>query len=286
MRKISVLLFLVAASAARALSAFSGSLSVTPFTDREAVVVGAGATLILQTPGTYTATNWNISGELRLDAPGNYILVASSGAITINAGAKVSGPALGLGLPSSLSLTAHLALVPTAGFTFSGTTDRNVTISQSLTIPSTEPPPLVNISTRSTLSAGQTVTSGFVVGGKVPRMILIRAIGPTLATFGITNALATPTLTLSNAQTKQSWTNSGWNVNPSIFDFALPAVFRSVGAFPLPDSSRDAALNLMLAPGSYTVQVSGGAGEVLTEIYYVDETTVPPTVIPAPTPTT
>jgi hypothetical protein len=212
--------------------------------------------------------------------------VASNGAVTVNLGGKLSGPALSSPAPAIRPVPAQVTFLPSAGLQFSGAIEGNVTISQGLTIASSESPPLVNVSTRYTLNANQTLISGFVVGGKVPRMILIRAIGPTLASFGITNALATPTLTVANAQTKQSWTNSGWNVNPSLFDFALPAVFRSVGAFPLPDSSRDAALNLMLAPGSYTVQVSGGAGEVLTEIYYVDETTVPPTVIPAPTPTT
>jgi hypothetical protein len=43
-----------------------------------------------------------------------------------------------------------------------------------------------------------------------------------------------------------------------------------VGAFLLPNGSRDAATFLRLDPGAYTVEVNGGAGEVLLEIYYVD----------------
>jgi hypothetical protein len=45
-----------------------------------------------------------------------------------------------------------------------------------------------------------------------------------------------------------------------------------VGAFALTPGSRDAALLTTLAPGSYTVQVSGadgGTGEALVEIYEV-----------------
>jgi hypothetical protein len=140
-----------------------------------------------------------------------------------------------------------------------------VTISQGLPGIASESPPLVNISTRSTLVAGQTITSGFVVGGKVARRMLIRAIGPTLSTFSIANALATPVLTVINSQSNRVWRNDNWSP-----DVSLPGIFTSVGAFPLSPTSRDAAILLTLEPGSYTVQVNGGAGEVLTEIYYVE----------------
>jgi hypothetical protein len=45
-----------------------------------------------------------------------------------------------------------------------------------------------------------------------------------------------------------------------------------VGAFAVPDDSRDAVLLTTLQPGQYSVQISGGAGGsglVLVEVYEV-----------------
>ena len=50
----------------------------------------------------------------------------------------------------------------------------------------------------------------------------------------------------------------------------MASSFNAVGAFALPAGSRDAAVELTLAPGGCTVHVSpasGATGEVLIEIY-------------------
>jgi hypothetical protein len=127
-------------------------------------------------------------------------------------------------------------------------------------------PPLVNISTRATLAAGQVLNPGFVVGGSVPRRVLVRAVGPTLGTaFGVQGSMADPSLTVFRGNT-QIATNNDWGGGAP-----LTTVFGSVGAFALPLASLDAALVLMLAPGPYTAQVTGtGAGQVIVEIYFVD----------------
>ena len=52
----------------------------------------------------------------------------------------------------------------------------------------------------------------------------------------------------------------------------MASSFNAVGVFALPAGSRDAAVELTLAPGGYTVHVSpatGATGEVLIEIYEV-----------------
>jgi len=41
---------------------------------------------------------------------------------------------------------------------------------------------------------------------------------------------------------------------------ALQAAFNAVSAFPLSTTSKDAAVLLTLAPGSYTAQVNGAGG--------------------------
>jgi hypothetical protein len=128
-------------------------------------------------------------------------------------------------------------------------------------------PPLVNISTRAALPAGQILTAGFVVGGNVSRRVLVRAVGPTLATLGVPGAMANPSVSVFRGATQiQNATNDDWGGGA-----ALTAIFASVGAFALPVASLDAALVLTLAPGNYSAQVRGtGAGEVIVEIYFVD----------------
>jgi len=122
--------------------------------------------------------------------------------------------------------------------------------------------PLVNISTRATLAAGGALTPGFVVGGTAPRRVLVRAVGPALAAFGVSGPVAAPVLAIFRGG-EEIARNTGWTAN-------LAPVFAAVGAFALPAGSRDAALLLTLAPGAYTARIEGGAGEVLAEVYFVD----------------
>ena len=89
-------------------------------------------------------------------------------------------------------------------------------------------------------------------------------VGPKLAAFGVPGTLVDPKLELSSGTTKLTENDNGVATLAPIFD--------AVGAFQLDVGSRDAALLATLAPGSYTVQVSGvanGTGEALVEIYEV-----------------
>ena len=126
-------------------------------------------------------------------------------------------------------------------------------------------PPLVNISTRATLGAGQVLNPGFVVGGTTSRRVLIRAVGPTLTRFGVTGVMADPALAVFRGAT-QIAANNNWGGSATLVN-----TFAAVSAFALPLDSLDAALLLTLAPGAYTAQVQGtGAGEVIVEVYFVD----------------
>lgn len=125
---------------------------------------------------------------------------------------------------------------------------------------------LANLSTRAPAGPGDAVlTAGFVIGPGPAKPVLIRAIGPTLGSFGVTGTLADPVLTLFNGAGVQVAINDNW----------LPAdaaTFSRVGAFALPAGSRDAAIVTTLAPGNYSAQVSGqgtGTGVALVEVYEV-----------------
>jgi hyaluronate lyase len=128
-------------------------------------------------------------------------------------------------------------------------------------------PRLINVSARTVVGlGGDRLITGFVVVGPTPKTILVRAIGPTLAAFGVTGALADPLLELYSGSTKL-FANDNWS-NAS----ALAATATRVGAFALPSSSRDSALVTTLAPGAYTAQVTGAAGTTgvaLVEVYEV-----------------
>jgi hypothetical protein len=105
---------------------------------------------------------------------------------------------------------------------------------------------------------------GFVISGPRPQTVLLRAIGPSLAAFGVTGALADPRLELFAGQ-DHLLANDDWGGSAT-----LAAVAAQSGAFALAAGSRDAALVATLAPGSYTAQVSGAAtGIALIEIYEV-----------------
>ena len=126
---------------------------------------------------------------------------------------------------------------------------------------------LINISARTVVGSGDNMlVSGFYVGGSTPKTVLIRAVGPTLATFGVTGMLSDSRLDLfQRGGSTPVASNDNWGGTA-----ALKSAFESVGAFALPDTSRDAAMIVPLQPGAYTVQVSGvggATGVALVEIY-------------------
>ena len=125
-------------------------------------------------------------------------------------------------------------------------------------------PRLSNVSARNFVGTGSDILiAGITVAGSAPKALLIRAVGPTLAAFGVPGTLIDPTLTIYNAAGAVVGENDNWNTN-------LAGTFASVGAFALASGSKDAALTITLPPGGYTVQVaggSGGTGEALVEIY-------------------
>jgi hypothetical protein len=125
---------------------------------------------------------------------------------------------------------------------------------------------LVNLSVRSQVGTAEGVlVLGFVVDGTVPQRLLIRGVGPTLQQFGVTEVLADPKIRLFDRQAALLQENDNWEGTA-----AMRAAFAQTGAFALPAGSRDAALLVSVAPGLYTVEVSGVGGTTgvaLVEIY-------------------
>jgi hypothetical protein len=122
-------------------------------------------------------------------------------------------------------------------------------------------PRLSNLSVRTTLDANQLLIVGVTMSGGT-KNVLLRAVGPTLSIFGVSDAMPDPKIDLFSGTTRIS-TNDNWGGGAS-----LAASFQSVGAFGYSSpASRDSALVTSI-DGGRTVQVSGPAGgTVLVEGY-------------------
>ena len=104
------------------------------------------------------------------------------------------------------------------------------------------------------------LTAGFVVRGPGTKTVLIRAIGPTLGAFGVTNVLADPKLELYRG-TDLLQTNDNWNGTE-----LLANSFTQVGAFPLPATSEDAVRAHFNLPLEAMLDMGDFAGGLLKYI--------------------
>lgn len=126
---------------------------------------------------------------------------------------------------------------------------------------------LANLSTRAQVGGGETLIAGFFVqgaGNNNGRAYLMRGIGPALGLFGVAG-MPDPRLRVFSGSVVVG-SNDDWGAAiPSPVDTAA-----AVGAFTLPDGSRDAAIVLGLPAGLYTAHVDSSdarGGVVLVEAY-------------------
>ena len=143
------------------------------------------------------------------------------------------------------------------------------------------PPRLANLSVRSRAGSDlNQLVVGFVVGnpagGNAP-FFMVRGVGPSLAAFGVSGALADPKLTVAHSIRGILSRNDDWGGSSTISDAA-----RSVGAFPLASAtSKDAVVYTSFSQGPYTALVTSAddtVGVALAEIY--DTTAAPTTYNP------
>jgi hypothetical protein len=126
---------------------------------------------------------------------------------------------------------------------------------------------LGSLSARAWVGTGADVLiPGLAIDGNVPKRVLLRAAGPALQPFGVSDYLADPQLEVTTLAGASLATSDNWNSN----DVALTTASQSVGAFPFAPGSKDAALLIELPPGLYTVVVRGTnntTGIALVETY-------------------
>jgi hypothetical protein len=127
---------------------------------------------------------------------------------------------------------------------------------------------LANISTRALVDTGADITiAGFILGdASGAGNIVIRGLGPSLATAGVTNSLSNPTLELRNGDGVLVAANNDWHDDP-----VQATKLMATGLAPSDD--REAALAVTLTPGRYTALLAGENNSVgigLVEIYVID----------------
>lgn len=122
---------------------------------------------------------------------------------------------------------------------------------------------MANISTRGLVGTGQgQLIGGFIITGG-PKLVMIRAMGPSLAAAGVTPALANPTLTLYAGGTQLA-ANDDWKTNTNVADIMASGI--------APADDLESVLLIRLEPGAYTTVVGGAAGTTgigLVEVYEV-----------------
>jgi hypothetical protein len=112
--------------------------------------------------------------------------------------------------------------------------------------------------------------AGFVVQNGPPGagiLLLVRAIGPTLATFHVNNVLAAPQLRVLDTRGRELPPYANVSAQISAAEAA-----RRAGAFPLPGDTSDVARLYLLEPGAYALETQsadGGFGTALLEVYEV-----------------
>lgn len=122
---------------------------------------------------------------------------------------------------------------------------------------------MANISTRGLVGTGQgQLIGGFIITGG-PKLVMIRAIGPSLAAVGVSPALANPSLTLYAGATQLA-ANDDWKTNANVADIIASGI--------APTDDLESALLIRLEPGAYTTVVNGvgsTTGIGLVEVYEI-----------------
>ena len=130
------------------------------------------------------------------------------------------------------------------------------------------PVTLGNISTRAFDQTGDNVMiGGFIITGVGQKKVVIRAIGPSLVDYGITNPLQNPTLELHDHTGAVIASNDNWMDAPNEQEI--------INSGRAPSNNLESAILMSLAPGAYTAIVRGvnaATGIGLAEVYDLDLT--------------
>lgn len=230
------------------------------------VAGGSNSNLVIRGIGP-TLSNFqvpNVLADPRLELYRGQTFLASNDNWSGSDGSAVGGFALAAGsldsvLTTSLSPGGYTAQVKGPGST---TGAAMAEVYEAGAVAGAE---ITNLSARTQLGVGEVLIGGFTLTGSANRTVLIRAIGPGLAPYGVTGLLVDPRIEIFSGSNRIDG-NDNWGGSAILVDAG-----DSVGAFRIAENgSKDAMAVVTLPPGGYTVHVSsadGTAGVVLLEVY-------------------
>jgi hypothetical protein len=127
---------------------------------------------------------------------------------------------------------------------------------------------LANLSSRSFVNtADQVMIGGFITGpgNRAATAIVVRALGPSLSSLGVPNALADPVLELHDQNGTTFASNDDWQTDPSANQVQTAGL--------APKDTHESAIYFKQPPSSYTAIVRGknsATGVGLVEVYNVN----------------
>jgi hypothetical protein len=125
---------------------------------------------------------------------------------------------------------------------------------------------LLNLSARAYVGTDDNVLIGGLIVQSVSRRLLVRALGPELAAFGVAGALGDPALELHDFNGATLATNDNWRDASNSADISATGL--------APGDDREPAVLTLLGPGTYTAVVRGIGGSrtgiALLEAYLIN----------------
>ena len=245
-----------------------------------AIVAGDAAIVVRATPAVSLASSGNpstVGRAVTFTAVVSASAGTPTGTVDFLDGANAIAGCSSIGLnggsagctTSSLAAGSHSITAQ-----YSGDASYTAAASSALTqsVQAANPARLANISTRGDVLTGDDVLiGGFVIGGSVPKTVVVVAQGPSLAAAGVTNALANPTMTLVRSSDQAILaTNDDWGSAPNAAAIAASGF--------APGDARESAIMMTLDPGAYTAVVSGVNGSTgvgIVAVFEVDHPDVP-----------
>lgn len=114
------------------------------------------------------------------------------------------------------------------------------------------------------LTGDQVGIGGFIITGGGAKHVILRAIGPSLTRFGVSNPLPDPVLELHGPGAFPTITNNNWRDTQE-------AQIKASGIPPTDDL--ESAIDVILSPGAYTAVIRGNGGSTgigSIEVYDLD----------------
>ena len=241
---------------------------------------GTPVALVLLNPGTLsfaarTVGSTSSAQSVTLSNTGGAALVFSSGIASSGDFSQSNDCGGGLGVGSACSIS--VSFTPSASGERSGSLSIGSNAvgsphSVSLSGTATSTTRLVNLSTRGQVQTlNNVMIGGFIIQGSTPKKVLIRAVGPNLANYGVTGVLADPMLELHRSSDNSIIaSNDDWGTSVNAAEILATTL--------APVNSKESAILITLDPGAYTAIVTGknaGTGVGIVEVYDIDHPEIP-----------